>query len=322
MRKRTDRYDERDFRAIDQSGRLDANETIFFARELEYIKAQTYDIEYPNLSGLNLIPISSEVSPGAESVSYYQYDKVGFAKIISNYSTDLPRVDLKGKRFFAPVKSIGVSYGYSIQDIRAAQMAGKPLEQRKAAAARDADSQEVNRIALFGDTDSGLVGLLTHPNITSYTLPADGTSSATKFSAKTADQTIRDLNGMVTSMINLTMNVEIPDTVIFTPGVRAYLASTPRSSYSDTTILDFWLQKNGYIKNVEVAPELTGAGTNGTDMMMIYKKSPQKLTLELPQPFEQFPPEIKGLEYVISCHSRCAGILCYYPLSLMKASGC
>jgi hypothetical protein len=127
---------------------------------------------------------------------------------------------------------------------------------------------------------------------------------------------------MIVNMVTVTLGVETPDTIALTPGVRAYLASTPRSDLSDTTILEFFLDNNGYINNVEVVPEFIGAGAAGTDMLMIYKKSPDKLTLELPQPFEQFPPIIEGLEYVIPCHSRIAGVLVYYPLSITKASGC
>ncbi len=33
--------------------------------------------------------MSHEVNPGAETITYYSYEKTGFAKIIANYSTDL-----------------------------------------------------------------------------------------------------------------------------------------------------------------------------------------------------------------------------------------
>jgi hypothetical protein len=318
------RYDEVDLAIIEASGNLraDANEGIFFAQELESVKARTYDKVYADLTAQQVIPVDSTAGAGAETIAYYQYDRVGFAKIISNYSTDLPRVDLRGKKFFADVKSIGVSYGFSVQDIRASRMAGKPLEQRKADAARRANDETVNRIAYFGDEEHGIVGLIDHPNISTYTLPADGTGSSTKFSDKTPDQVIRDLNGMVAKILELTQNKEIPNTLLVGHTTHAYLFSTPRSSTSDTTILDFFMAKNPYVKNIQIVPEFVGAGTGGKDICMIYNKSPEKLTLELPQLFEQFPVQTKGLEYEVPCHSRCAGVLVYYPLSIMKAEGC
>ena len=330
MKNKEARYDERDYAVIVGSQRLDANESIFFARELEHIKAKSYDVQYPELTATRIIPVSSDAGPGAETITYYQYDQVGFAKIISNYSTDLPRVDLKGKKFTGDVRSIGASYGYSIQDIRAAQMAGKPPEQRKANAVRRANDQEVNKIAYFGDDDHGLVGLISHPNITTYTLPTDGTlnsvtsgtAAAAKFINKTPEYVLRDLNAMVSKVLELTLNVERPNTLLMSHNIHADLSTRARSDNSDTTILEFFLKNSPYVKNVEVIPEMASAGTDDTEVIMMYDKSPDKLTLEIPQPFEQFPPQSKGLEFEIPCHSRCGGVIIYYPLSIIKAEGC
>ena len=105
--------------------------SVFFARELDHVKAQSYDVEYPELTALHLFPQSSEADPGAETITYYTYDKTGLAKIIDNYSTDLPRADVTGKPSFAKIKSIGDSYGYSAQEMRASRLAGKSLDARK-----------------------------------------------------------------------------------------------------------------------------------------------------------------------------------------------
>ena len=58
-------------------------------------------------------------------MTYYSYEKTGMAVIISNYATDLPRADAKGKPTTAMIKSIGDSYGNSVQEMRASRMAGK-----------------------------------------------------------------------------------------------------------------------------------------------------------------------------------------------------
>ncbi len=319
--KNQQRYDERDLAVIQGSQRLDANESIFFARELESIKIRTYDKKFPELTATRMIPVSSEANAGAETITYHQYEPVGMAKIIANYSDDLPRVDLKGKEFTAKVKSVGTAYGYSIQDVRAARMAGKPLEQRKANAARQANDQTVNKLAYFGDAEHGIVGLFTHPNVTVYVLPADGNGGATTFKSKDADKILRDLNGIVNKIIELTQGVETPDTLALPPDVRADLA-TRRIPDTNMTILKFFLENQEYIKEVVGVPECKGAGAGGTDLVFAYRRDPDKLTLEIPQPFEQFPPQMKGLEFEVPCHSRCAGVIMYYPLSAAKASGC
>jgi len=325
-----ERYDENTLNYIMSTGRYDANEGLFMAKELEKIKTKSYDVLYPEFTATKNIPVSTDAGPGAETITYFQYDSVGVAKIISNYGTDTPRIDLVGKKFTSDIKGVADSYGYSIQDVRAARMAGKPLEQRKANAARKAIDQEINRIAYFGDAANGLNGLFTHPNVTAYVLPTDGvlngavagTAAATKFVNKTPDQVLRDLNGMVDGIVSLTKGVETPNTMLITHKTNGDLTSRPRATTSDTTILAFFLANNPYIKNVEVVPEAQGAGTGGTDLIVMYNKNPDKLTLEIPQMFEQFPPQLEGLETVVICHARCGGVIIYYPLSVIKAEGC
>lgn len=312
--------DEATNRAVAQFN-MDSNESIFFARELEHVKSGTYDIKYPQLKATQLIPVSTDAGTGAETITYTQYDSVGIAKIIANYADDLPRADVTGKQFTRKVRSVGNSYGYSIQDIRNAMQAGKSLDQRKAEAARRAHDVKVNSVAFYGDAEYGLYGLLNHPNVPLYVLPADGEGGSTKFKDKTPDQVLRDMNGMVQQMIKVTKGIETPDTFMLPTDIIAYLNSTPRSSVSDTTIMEFFLKTNGYVTSIEGVTELSGAGAGGSDALILYRKDPMALTLEIPQPFEQFPPQSENMSYVVNCHSRIGGVIVYYPLSLIKAEG-
>lgn len=302
--------------------RLDSEESIFFARELEAIKAKTYDVKYAELKYLQLLPLSTEAGPSAEEITYRQYDMVGMAKIIGNYADDLPRVDVKGKEFKSKVKSLGDSFGYNIQEIRASRMAGKSLEQRRASVARRAIEQLANRLAFFGDTASGIVGFITHPNISTVTLPADGTGASKLWSTKTPDQILRDMNLVANSIVSNTKGVEVPDTMVLPIEQYNLIASTPRSANSDTTILKYFLTNNPYIKTVSWLNELDNAGTGGVlDVMVAYRKDPDALQVEVPSPFEQLEPEKRGLEYVIDCLMRFGGVSVYYPLSVAKAEG-
>jgi len=74
-------YDAQDLRAIEGTGRLDANESIFFARQLEYIRPKAYDVKRAKLSALEVMPIDTSTNPGAEYITYRQYDSVGSAKV-------------------------------------------------------------------------------------------------------------------------------------------------------------------------------------------------------------------------------------------------
>lgn len=95
------------------------NAGIFFAKQLAHIKTKAYDKEFPELSGLKLFPQTSDTDEGASYIEYYSYEPVGFAAIIANYASDLPRVDVKGTPHRAEIVNIGDSYGYNVQELRA-----------------------------------------------------------------------------------------------------------------------------------------------------------------------------------------------------------
>ena len=151
--------------------KLDANESVFFKRQLEYIKRRTYDTKYKNLKYASLIPVSTEAGPAATQITYRTFSKVGRAKVIADYANDFPRADAFAVENTINVKSVGDSYGYSIQEIRQSQMAGVQLDRRRADAARRAIEEELNSIAWFGDADWGLGGFLTNPNISKQSYP-------------------------------------------------------------------------------------------------------------------------------------------------------
>src|ERR1019366_388558 len=90
--------------------KLDSDESIFFARELESVKSKTYDILFPEYKELSLIPMGTEVDPGAETIKYEQFEDVGIAQILASYADDVPRADVKGKEFRSPVKPLASSY--------------------------------------------------------------------------------------------------------------------------------------------------------------------------------------------------------------------
>jgi len=310
--------------------------SVFFARELDHVKSESYDVEYPELTALNLFPISSEVDAGAETITYYTYDRQGLADIIDNYSTDLPRADVSGKPSYATIKSIGASYGYSTQEMRASRLANKSLDARKGEAARYAIDNKINQIAWAGDADAKLLGVLSDgQNIPFYTIQAGATSGATKWTEKTADEILDDVNGMAKQVAKVTKNVERPDTLAVPADVYMHI-STKRIPDTAQTVLGFLLEHSPYIKDIVNAAELDAdspetnpyaegapgvAPDAGVGVAFLFKNDARKLTLEDPMPFYQYPLQTRNLETVIPCEARTAGVIVYYPLSCLIAVG-
>ena len=298
---------------------LDSAETMFFQRELEQVKAKSYDVLKVPLKAFELIPVDSTTAPGAKTVTYEQYDSTGIAKIISNYADDLPTADVKGKEFTSMIKSIGNSYVYSKDDIRAAQFAGKPLNQRKANAAVEAHRQLMNKLAFFGDAEYGIQGLLTNANIPAAPVVA-GAATTLTWATKTADEILLDLNDAVSDMLDLTKGVEVPNTIVMPIAQYNLIATTARSANSDTTILEFFKGNNPGIE-VMWATELKGAFTGGTDGFIVYNRNPDKLFMEVPLIAEMSPAQERGLAYTVSVESKFGGCIIPYPLSLSFRRG-
>ena len=301
---------------------LDANESAFFQRELEFVKTRSYDKKYADLKARLLIPVSMDADAWADAIVYQQYDSFGMGALIASYADDLPRADVLGKEFINPVKSLGASYGYSVQEIRASNAKGKGLPQRKANAAKRAILQKENALAFLGDSSVGFKGFLNNSSVPIVTLPNDGTGSTITWSTKTPAQILRDMHLVANTVLNQSLGVESPDTLLLPRSSYLLVASTPWSTSNDgRTILEVFLQQSGFVKSVEWLNELETAGASSTRRMMAYRRDIDAVSLEIPQDFEQFDAQPRNLEFVIPCHERFGGVLFYYPLSAAYGDG-
>jgi hypothetical protein len=292
---------------------LDSGTSIFFERELERIKAKTYDILYAPLSANRLIPVDRSTPPGATTVTYSRYDSTGSAKIIANYADDLPGVDVRGIQYTSALMSIGNHFAFSLEDIRAAQFAGKPLEQRRANAAAQSHMQLMNKLAFFGDPLYNVQGWLSNDSVNKT--PVAGASAAARlWSAKDPTAIYTDLVESKTFILSNTKGVENPDVIVLPIEQYERLVSTRMAAGTDTTIAQFFLRNNPGM-TLEFAPELKGAFTGGTDGFITYKRSMDKFWQEIPQAFETFAPQWDNLAYKVPCHSKHGGTIIAYPQS-------
>lgn len=303
--------------------RIDSAETAFFLRQLTYIKAKTYDTKYKNLVAMQIFPVSSEAGIGAEEYLYRKFSMTGFAKIIADYAQDFPRVDVYGEEVTGKIRSIGDSYGYSIQEIRRSQMTGTQLDIKRAKAARRAIEEKIDDIAWNGDENYGLQGFIDYPGITEYETP-NGDGGTPEWTTKTSLEILADLNGLLSAIWVTTNMVERPDTIILPPAQFFYINTQPMGStadgqFTDKTILQWFKDNHPEITSILPVNELAGAGADESDRMMAFTRDEDHVTFEIPQMFEQFDPQYKGMSLEIPCHARCGGISIYYPLSVAFA---
>lgn len=323
--------------------RHDASQTMMFARQLEYIYTQTYDILYPEFKARLLVPVDTRVPSGAESFTYRSYEKKGQAKIVHNYGEDFPNADAVANEFPQKVVSLGCSYKFSIQDMRAAALAGVPLEAKKAEAARWAMESLLEDLAAVGDA-SGLTPMLglangfgipattkLSPNTVnagditgSWAAQIHAAEASGGITAATVSAILGDLLAMWYTVFNGTLGVHRPNTLALPTSSYGVLATTMRSpTFTTDTLLQYLmnlLAPQG-LKEIEFWNRLDTAGAAGTTRAIMYEKSDANEGLIIPQEFEQFAPQPKGMEFTIPCHMRSGATEVRYPKSATTMDG-
>lgn len=305
--------------------RLDTAYTQALDTELEFIKAQTYDVEYPAMKARMLFPVSNDVPAGAETIAYKQWDRFGMAEIIANYADDLPMVNRLAQKFTSPVHSIGIGYEYTIQDLERAAMLGERLDAEDAIAAREATEMRIESIAAIGDPQGKLKGALNNANIPVLTALNDG--SATEWVQgraipKTAANIQADLHKCVYTIRANTLETWAPDTIVMSTTEFGHIVQTPVGTDNQTTILKSFLNNNPFITDMDSWYKLDSADAAGTGpRLMCYPRNPRFISLEIPKEFEQLPPQAKNLAFVVPTTARVGGCLIKYPLAAVYMDG-
>lgn len=300
--------------------RLDAVESAFLLRQVEFIAARTYDQKFPRLYARRFIPINNTIDRSAQTYTYAQYTQVGVARLLASYADDLPAADTYVKEFSTSIKGLGASYHYNIMEIRQALRANVSLDQKKANAARRAIEVQIDTILALGNTAAGLTGFINQANALSYTIP-NGNAGTPDWASKTPLEILSDMANMVAFVPTSTGNVEEVDTFLLPRKQYTQISTTPYSqTASDLTILEYFKRNHPGVE-VGMWPLLSGQGVGTTDRAVAYKRDPDHLEGLIPQEFEQFPPEQKGLTFNVACHARIGGVVFYYPLSMCVGDG-
>lgn len=319
-------YDENDVHGLLQSPtfremlRNDAD-GVTLGRELDYVKTKAYDVKYTELSGMRVVPVSREVPVWAESYTYRMWDEVGYAKIISNYADDLPRVDIYGKEYTARVRSLGDAYGYNLQELRAVAHTGISLDTRRATVARKAVDRKLNNIIWTGDADFGLQGMLTHPNLTHATASIKA-AGGTSWDKATGMEMYADVATAINGVAERSQDIHRTNKVILTSRRQQKLTQTFLSLEGTGTLTVFGAIKQNFPDVTFVtAFELQGKAAGGTDMMIAGDFDLDNLSHEMVEDFNQLPAQARNLEWVVNCIARTGGVNVRFPLAYTIVEG-
>lgn len=299
--------------------RGDAGETAAWTRSLEYVIAETYRVEYPELRARQFIPVNTNVPAGAESYVWRIWDWAGMAKILSNFADDLPTVEIMAAEIAQACKSTGIGYTYSLQDLRAAALTGMNIDTEKASAARRAHENLFDKLAAFGDATVGLPGFLNNANVPIISAP--GTLNG-DWDVSTAQECLDDLHAISASIYSVTKGAGQGDTLLLPPVRYKRLATLRMAPEDRTPVLRAFLEADPYIKAVDQWNYLDTADAAGTGPRAVaYKRDLTVAAVVEPMPFTQHPPQPQNLGFKVPCESRVGGVTIKQPLKMVYADG-
>lgn len=307
--------------------RLDANETAVLQLMLEQIRARPNETKYPDLKGRLFVPVTSEVDPGTDTWGYALWNETGMADIIANYADDVSKVAVSAQKFTFPIETIAKAYDWSWLDMRRAAKAGIPLQSRKATAVRNAFERRIEEICAVGIKGTAAKGLVNNANvpIMAAAAAAGGGHSTVWGVDKTPEEVVTELLKMESTIAVNTLDVEKPDTALFSLTKYNYIQNTGMTlaggNTSKDTILEVFLKRAKYIKNVDWWTYLDTASAAGGHRAVMYKRDPQVVHLELPLEQQEMPPQVKNLVMEIISVGRVGGVAIEYPLGALYMDG-
>lgn len=294
----------------------------FLVSQLTHIESKMYEKKYKAITYPQIVPVSNEAGEWAESVTYFFMDGAAIAEFVGTKSLNVPIAEIGTDKVTVAVELGATGYEYSDEELRQALHLNRPLPQLKSNTARRAYEELAQRTAMFGDVTHNLPGFLNNINVTSAVVVNPG--SGTEWINKTPDQILFDINDFMGDIFVDTLQVERPTKLLLPTAQWNFIAGTPRSSTSDTTILAWLIANSPYLNSdADIMPvtELAGIGAGSTDRMMAYDMDVDKVVFHIPMPLRFTEPQRKGRGFEVPGEFKLSGIEFRYPGSARYADG-
>lgn len=281
----------------DSAYRIDG---INFARQLEYIDPQILEEKFPLPNSISMFPIK-RIPFGATTFIRRRRSHFGDAAFYKG-GKDIPLVGLTAKEGTAPIRHLVCGFKVDVFEKASSDYAGNDVVNAGINAMRSVLLERANRVNWYGDDNVGLFGVTDYPYLNKVVINDvlfNGTANA--------DLVLAKLMALVNFPTNNSLSVFSPDTIVFSPNVYAYLSSTPRTTGTDTTILEFFLRNNPRVKVAKEAWELQGTGPGGEDGIFLYRSNTDAMALVMSSSFNVLPVQHSAFDDLWYAHMDVGG---------------
>lgn len=312
MTMKLDAFEQNAIKVAMQGMGIDANKLdahgIWTVNQLTQLLNRQYEQAYPQTGVLELFPVTTELSPVTKNFEWLEFDGVTSAKIIADYTDDLPTVEAMASEKTGKVFRLGNAWFISIDEIKAGQALGSSLSDRKASLAREGHETLVNDLVFKGSAPHNIVSVFDQPNINRLT-SASWTTPEIAFS---------ELQDLIDTIEDVTLGRHHVTNIVIPPSKRRLL--TQKMPDVTESYLAWFKENypNVTITAIAELEDIDGAGTKG---VLAYEKDPMNMSIEIPERFNMLPMQPKDLHFKVPCTSKCTGLIVYRPLTLAILSG-
>lgn len=305
--------------------RLDANQTVFLARDLVHVRATIERTIYDENVAAQEIPIEGGHPEGATSYVTRRMDERGKARFSTELTGDIPKAEVLEDEDSRKYTNVLASYSFTIQDLVRSAMAGTPLPAMKGQACAQMIARGLDQIGRSGtvlddaSNPIGLTGLFNNALVTVHTMTNgewDTETDATKI--------IADLFEIEQTIIAAARDTQtkVPYTLFLPTTMEGHLCSllVPNTSVS---VKNWFLQNGrGLIKSIRRWVKLDDA----TSPSIAASDAPQGVcvpndisTLFWPMSvaYHEQPPQLDGFEWTIPAYARVGGVEVRRPYEML-----
>lgn len=312
MTMKLDAFEQNAIKVAMQGMGIDANKLdahgIWTVNQLTQLLNRQYEQAYPQTGVLELFPVTTELSPVTKNFEWLEFDGVTSAKIIADYTDDLPTVEAMASEKTGKVFRLGNAWFISIDEIKAGQALGSSLSDRKASLAREGHETLVNDLVFKGSAPHNIVSVFDQPNINRL-ISASWTTPEIAFS---------ELQDLIETIEDVTLGRHHVTNIVIPPSKRRLLT---QKMPDVTESYLAWFKENYPNVTITAIAELENIDGAGTKGVLAYEKDPMNMSIEIPERFNMLPMQPKDLHFKVPCTSKCTGLIVYRPLTIAILSG-
>ncbi|HEF0535406.1 TPA: DUF2184 domain-containing protein [Escherichia coli] len=282
---------------------------IWTVKQLTASLNRAYEQEYSDNSVVNIFPVTNEIPGHAKYFEYPEFDGVGIAQIISDYSDDLPLVDALMTEKQGKVFRFGNAFMISVDEIKVGADTGQPLSARKQALAFEAHDNLLDKLVWSGSSPHGIVSVFNHPNINNVVATHNWS---------VPQNAVNDITAMIDAVENSTQGLHHVTDILLPASARRYM-----QRLVDNTTLSYgelFTRNNPGItlRYMQVLDNYDGANGKAA---LAFEKNALNASIEIPEATNVLPAQPRDLHFRFPVTSKSTGLVIYRPLTFAVIKG-